>query len=268
MVLTAGSRGERAFAGRGQAADASRCAGQQRQVLRPAASGRVGCGPKLLFVIDGLRCSLVRQPAIAPLELGGLDLAEGRWMRYWKTIVVAVGIALLASVGTLAVVAARQSDAWYVQRSATMRAAPEAVFAQLDDFRRWQAWSPWADLDPQAQNRFEGAERGSGAVFSWNGNDKVGEGRMTILESQPPQWLKMKLEFIRPMPDEAQIEFTLVPRGEEVFVRWSMQGQHPNLISKLFCLVMNLDGMIGPDFERGLARLKAVVEQPQARDEA
>lgn len=186
-------------------------------------------------------------------------------MRRWKTIVGAVGIALLAGVGTLVAVAARQSDAWFVQRSAIMRAAPDIVFAKLEDFRRWQSWSPWADLDPQAQNRFEGAERGAGAVFSWNGNDKVGEGRMTILESQPPVWLKMKLQFIRPMPDEALIEFTVVPCSEGAFVRWSMQGEHPNLLSKLFCLMMNLDGMIGRDYERGLARLKAMVEKPPPR---
>jgi hypothetical protein len=187
-------------------------------------------------------------------------------MRRWTMIIVAAGMALLASLGTLVAVAARQSDAWYVQRSATMRAAPEAVFSQLDDFRRWQAWSPWADLDPQAQVRFEGPERGPGAVFSWNGNDQIGEGRMTILETQPPLWLRCKLQFVRPMPDESLVEFTVIPRGEEVLVRWSMHGEHPNLLSKLFCMVMNLDGMIGPDYERGLARLKAVVEKPPLQE--
>jgi len=185
-------------------------------------------------------------------------------MRHWKKVVAAVGIAVGAALLTLFYVAARQSDGWYVVRSGTMRATPHAVFAQLDDFHRWQAWSPWADLDPQAQHRFEGAQRGPGAVFYWSGNDKVGEGRMTLLESQPPQWLKMKLEFIRPMPDEAQVEFVVIDRDEEVLVVWSMYGTHPNLLSKLFCMVMNLDGMIGPDFERGLARLKQVVETPPA----
>lgn len=189
-------------------------------------------------------------------------------MRHWRKVVAAAGVAVVAGVGALLAVAARQSDEWYVIRGATMRATPQAVYAQLEDFHHWQAWSPWADRDPQAENRFEGAQRGAGAVFYWNGNDEVGEGRLTIEESQPPHWLKMKLQFIRPMPDEAQIEFVVIPRGEEVLVLWSVRGRHPNLLSKLFCMVMNLDGMIGPDYEHGLARLKKVVEAPSAQPAA
>lgn len=185
-------------------------------------------------------------------------------MRRWLKVASVSLLVLLTALGTLLAVAARQSDAWYVSRRATIRAAPEQVFAQLDDFRRWQAWSPWADRDPQAVSQFEGAERGPGAVFYWNGNDEVGEGRMTILESQPPQWLKLKLQFIRPMPDEAVIEFVLIPRGDQTDVLWSMSGTHPNLLSKLFCMVMNLDGMIGHDYEQGLARLKKAVETPHS----
>ena len=158
----------------------------------------------------------------------------------------------------LIVVAMQPSD-FRVERSATMRAPAPAAFAQVSDFQNWQAWSPWEKVDPALKRQYEGPKAGTGAVYAWQGNKDVGEGRMTITDSRPGELVRIKLEFIKPFPSSANTEFTFKPEGDQTGVTWSMTGDK-NFISKAFCMFMNMDKMVGGDFERGFANLKSVVE--------
>ena len=168
-------------------------------------------------------------------------------------------IALVVIVGALAGIVALQPDEFHIVRSATMAAPADKVFAQIDDYHNWDAWSPWAKLDPAAKNTFEGPAAGKGAIFSWDGNDKVGAGRMTTLESRPNELVKIKLEFSRPMQDTSTVEFTFKPDGGKTLVTWSMTGRH-TFMSKGVCLLMNMDKMVGGQFEEGLANIRKIVE--------
>ena len=134
------------------------------------------------------------------------------------------------------------------------------MFAQVNDFHNWEAWSPWAKLDPAARNAFAGAPSGTGAIFSWSGNKKVGEGRMTITDSRPGEMVRIKLEFLRPFKATNTTEFTFAPVTDDATtVTWSMTGER-NFFFKAFGLFMNMDKLIGGDFERGLASMKSKVE--------
>ena len=172
---------------------------------------------------------------------------------------ILIGLAAVIIV-FVAVVAMQPAD-YRVERNASFPAAPAVVFDQINDLHKWDAWSPWAKLDPAVKNTFEGPPAGTGAVFAWAGNKKVGEGRMTITESHPNDLIRLKLEFIKPFPSTAMTEFTFKPEGDQTLVTWSMAG-HNNFISKAFCLFMNMDKMVGGDFERGFANLKTVTAAP------
>ena len=171
-------------------------------------------------------------------------------------------IALVVVVAGLAVVIALQPSAFSISRSATIAAAPADVFPQVNDFHNWEAWSPWARLDPKSKVAFEGAASGKGAVFKWSGNDGVGEGSMTIVDSQIPKQIRIKLAFVRPFESTADTVFDFAPAGPGTTVIWTMSGKNDNFIAKTFCLFMGgPDKMIGPEFEKGLAQMKAVVEK-------
>jgi hypothetical protein len=174
-------------------------------------------------------------------------------------IIVYILIAVAVIILGIVLFAAMQPSEFHVVRTASMSAPAAAVFAQVNDFHNWEAWSPWAKLDPAVKNSFEGAPSGTGAKFSWAGNKKVGEGRMTITESQPSELVKIHLEFIKPFASTCTTEFTFRPEGAQTLVTWSMTGRN-NLIAKAFCLFMNMDKMIGGDFEKGLTNMKSVVE--------
>lgn len=143
----------------------------------------------------------------------------------------------------------------------TMAASPATVFTQVNDYHNWEAWSPWAKLDPNAKTTFEGPPTGTGATFTWDGNDKVGSGRQTILESKPDALIKIRLEFEKPMKDVCTAQFDFKPQDDKTLVTWSMYGK-TNFVGKIFCLFMNMDKMVGGDFEKGLTSLKAIVEAP------
>ena len=168
-------------------------------------------------------------------------------------------IALAAIVVVLVAVVAVQPSEFRVTRTATISAPAADVFAQVNDFHHWQAWSPWAKLDPAAKATFEGPRAGPGAIFSWAGNDKVGEGRMTLTESRPSELIRIKLDFVKPMEGTSTTEFTFKPAGDQTAVTWTMTG-HRNFVAKAVCLFMDIDKMVGGDFEKGLANLKSVVE--------
>jgi uncharacterized protein YndB with AHSA1/START domain len=169
-------------------------------------------------------------------------------------------IALAAVVILFVAVVAMQPSEFRIVRSAIISAPATAVFAQVNDFHKWEAWSPWAKLDPAAKSTFEGPPAGVGAIFRWAGNSEVGAGSMTITESRPGDRIKIKLEFLEPFAATNSAEFTFKPEGDQTAVTWSMEGNN-NFIGRAFCLFMNMDKMVGGQFEKGLAQMKAVVEK-------
>ncbi|MBC8097546.1 MAG: SRPBCC family protein [Akkermansiaceae bacterium] len=170
----------------------------------------------------------------------------------------------LAIIGILLfVIIAGQPDEFTILRSAKISAPPENVFAQVNDFHKWEAWSPWAKLDPNAKNTFEGPPAGTGAGFAWAGNNKVGEGRMTLTESRPNDYIRINLEFLKPFKAVNTTEFTFKPDGEKTTLTWTMSGKN-NFMAKAFGLFVDCDKMVGGQFEQGLANMKAIVESPAA----
>lgn len=157
------------------------------------------------------------------------------------------------------IVIAGRPDEFVVSRSIKISASPEKIFPHVNDLHRWEAWSPWAKLDPNAKNSFAGADSGVGAAMSWAGNKKVGEGRMTIVESRPSDLIGIKLEFLKPFKATNAAEFTFRSEGGQTAVLWSMSGKN-NFFFKVFGLFMDCDKMVGKDFEKGLAAMKSVAE--------
>jgi hypothetical protein len=157
------------------------------------------------------------------------------------------------------VVAALQPDNFRIERSTLVATPPAAPFAQVNDFHRWTAWNPWGKIDPAMKETYEGAPAGVGAVYSWSGNKEVGAGRMTLVDSRPPELIRIKLEFLQPFAATNTAEFTFQPEGNQTRVTWAMFGKK-NFISKAMCLFMSMDKMVGGQFEKGLADLKSVSE--------
>ena len=168
-------------------------------------------------------------------------------------------LVLAALVAVFLVVVAFQPSEYRVTRSAAISAPPAVVYSQVNDFRKWDAWSPWAKIDPNMQVTHSGAAAGTGASYHWTGNSDVGEGRMTITDSRPAEQVNIKLEFIKPFASTADTAFTFKPAGAGTEVTWSMAGQN-NFIGKAMCMFMNMDKMVGGDFEKGLAAMKSVAE--------
>ena len=168
-------------------------------------------------------------------------------------------VALLVIIVVLVGVIAMQPSQFRVARATTIAAPTPVVFTQVNDFHKWEAWNPWGKLDPAAKQAYEGAPAGTGASYSWSGNSQVGEGRMTIVESRPSDLIRIKLEFFKPMAGTSEAEFTFKPEGERTAVTWTMTGNN-NFVGKAMCLIVNMDRMIGGQFEKGLADMKAVAE--------
>jgi carbon monoxide dehydrogenase subunit G len=168
-------------------------------------------------------------------------------------------IALAALILLFVVVVAMQPSELHVERTAEIAAPQGEVFAQVNDFHKWEAWSPWAKLDPAAKVAFEGPPEGQGTVMTWAGNDQVGEGKMTLIESRPSDLVKIKVDFVKPFEGSSTSQFAFKPNGERTAVTWTMNAQQ-NFLKKAFCLVMNGKKMIGDDMEKGLAQLKATAE--------
>jgi uncharacterized protein YndB with AHSA1/START domain len=152
-----------------------------------------------------------------------------------------------------------QPAEFHVARSTTISAPAAAVFAQVNDFHKWEAWNPWGKVDSAMKQSYEGAPAGPGAVYIWSGNKQVGEGRMTSTESRPNDLIRIKLEFFRPFAASNTAEFTFKPEGGQTIVTWSMSGKK-NFMAKAIHLFINMDKMIGGQFEQGLAQMKSVAE--------
>ncbi len=168
-------------------------------------------------------------------------------------------LGVLALVVVFLIIVALQPAEFSVARSATMSAPAAEVFSQVNDFHHWEKWSPWVKLDPAMKVTFEGPPAGVGTKYAWSGNDEVGEGRMEITESQPNDLILIKLDFLKPFAATNMTEFTFKPEGDQTKVTWTMSGKK-NFMMKAFCMFMNMDKMVGKDFEKGLAQMKAVVE--------
>ncbi len=170
-------------------------------------------------------------------------------------IIVVVAVVVVAFV----VIAAMQPADFSVVRSTTISAPPAVAFAQVNDFHKWDAWSPWAKIDPAMKATFAGPAEGTGAIYTWAGNSKVGEGRMTITDSHSSDLVRLKLEFYKPFAATNVAEFTFQAQGRQTTVTWKMSGRK-NFVTKAMGLFMSMDKMVGGQFETGLAQMKVVSE--------
>lgn len=167
-------------------------------------------------------------------------------------------IILGALVGVLLFAAAKPAM-FRIQRSADIQASPEKIFAQINDFHKWRTWSPWENIDPELKRTYSGSPSGTGAVYEWQGNNKVGAGRMQIMEAVPPSRIMIKLDFFKPFEAHNTAEFILNSGRDSTNVTWAMYGPQPYM-AKLMSLFMNMDRMVGTQFETGLTNLKHLSE--------
>jgi len=178
-----------------------------------------------------------------------------------KKILLGLLVMIVVLVAVVFVLVLMQPAHYQVERSATINAPAPVVFGLVNDFHKWDTWSPWAKLDPNMKTNYEGPSAGTGSMYSWSGNKDVGEGKMTIVESRPSDLIKIKLEFIKPFAATNATDFTFAQSGNATNVKWTMSGDN-NFIGKAFSLFMNMDKMIGGDFDKGLAQMKKVAESP------
>lgn len=170
-----------------------------------------------------------------------------------------IAVIVVVIVAAILAYAAMQPKAFRVERSISIKAPPAKVYALLEDFHHWGLWSPWEGLDPALKRSFSGSVSGIGAIYAWEGNNKVGKGRMEIKEASPPHRLAIQLDFLQPFEAHNTAEFTLTARGDSTDVTWAMYGPSPFMI-RLMGLVFSMDKMVGKDFEKGLAAMKAQAE--------
>jgi uncharacterized protein YndB with AHSA1/START domain len=171
-----------------------------------------------------------------------------------------IALVVVVLIAALLAFAATKPDTLSIQRTASMKAPPEKIYPLISDFHSWSAWSPYEKLDPAMKRAHSGAAASKGAVYEWEGNRNVGKGRMEITEATPPSKVAIKLDFLKPFEAHNVAEFTLQPRGDSTTVTWAMSG--PQLyIGKVMSVFVDMDRMIGKDFETGLANLKAHAER-------
>jgi uncharacterized protein YndB with AHSA1/START domain len=173
----------------------------------------------------------------------------------FKTIAIIIALLIAA----VLIYAATKPDSFRIERSTTIKASPEKISAYLTDFKQWAAWSPWEEKDPSMKRTFSGAANGKGAVYGWEGNKNVGTGRMEVLDVQP-QKVIIKLDFLAPFEAHNTTEYVLEPQGDSTKLTWAMFGPS-NYMSKVMTTFMSMEKMVGPDFEAGLAKLKAAAEK-------
>jgi Polyketide cyclase / dehydrase and lipid transport len=175
-------------------------------------------------------------------------------------IVAIIAVVLALAIAIVLILAATKPDSFSVQRATSIKALPEKVFPWINDFHQWKSWSPYENKDPAMKRSYSGAADGKGAVYGWEGNKNVGSGRMEILDSSTPSKIVIKLDFFTPFEGHNTAEFTMLPQGDATNVVWLMHGPAP-FTHKVMQVFMNLDNMIGKDFEVGLANLKNISEK-------
>ena len=175
-----------------------------------------------------------------------------------NTIAIIAGV-LASAIAVVLILAATRPDSFSVQRAAIVSAPPEKIFPLINDFRQWGNWSPYEHKDPAMKRTFSGAVRGKGAVYAWEGDKNVGKGRMEILEASAPSKIAIKLDFFTPFEAHNTAEFTMLPHEDATRVIWRMHGPAP-FMARIMHLFINIDNMVGKDFEAGLANLKRLAE--------
>ena len=170
------------------------------------------------------------------------------------------GITAVLLIGGIVILAATRPDHFRVQRSASIQAPPEKIFPLINDLRSFNTWNPFEKKDPNVKGSYSGAASGKGAAYAFDGNRDVGRGSIEIVDSVPASEVRMSLHMLAPMEARNVVEFSLKPDGQATRVTWAMQGEMP-LVAKIFGIFCDMDGMIGKEFESGLANLKAIVER-------
>ena len=175
-------------------------------------------------------------------------------------IIVIIAIVLVVAVAIILILAATKPDGFSVQRVITVQAPPQRIFPLINDFHQWGSWSPYENKDPAMKRSYSGAASGTGAVYAWEGNKNVGSGRMEILDASTPSRIVIKLDFFTPFEGHNTAEFTMLPQGDATNITWLMYGPLP-FMGKIMHVFINVDNMIGKDFEAGLANLKRLTEK-------
>ena len=175
-------------------------------------------------------------------------------------IALAVVAVIVVVLVIILIMAASKPDVFRVERTASIKADPGKIFSFVNDFHNWVAWSPWEKIDPALKRAYSGTTSGKGAVYEWEGNNQVGQGRMEISDTSPPSHLLIKLDFLKPFEAHNTAEFTLNGAGQSTNVTWAMYGPQP-FLAKVMSLFLSMDTMVGGQFETGLANLKTVAEQ-------
>jgi len=175
-------------------------------------------------------------------------------------VIAILAVVLAVAVAIVLVLAATKPDRFSVQRATTVKALPETIFPLISDFHQWGSWSPYEHKDPAMKRSYSGAASGEGAVYAWDGNKNVGSGRMEILDASAPSKVVIKLDFFTPFEGHNIAEFTMLPQGDATSLTWLMHGP-ARFMSKLMQVFMNIDNMVGKDFEVGLANLKRLTEK-------
>lgn len=174
-------------------------------------------------------------------------------------ILAIAGAVVVVAIAVVLVYAATKPSVMRYARSTTIKAPPERIFALINDYRHWAAWSPYEKKDPAMKRSFSGAATGKGAVYAWEGDKNVGIGRMEIADTAPPGRITIKLDFVKPFEAHNIVDFTMEPLGDATTVTWAMHGPCP-YFAKVMGVFIDMDRMVGKDFEIGLANLKAVAE--------
>lgn len=185
----------------------------------------------------------------------------------WKPVILGVAALFVVSLISVLAYAATKPDSFRVARSASIEAPPETVFALINDFHSWGAWSPYEKLDPEMTRRIGDPSGGEGATYEWDGNGNVGAGRMQITESTPASAVALTLDMSRPFECHNLVRFTLEPEGESTRVTWAMEGSN-HYVGKIIQVFCSMDAMVGSQFEEGLASLKKVAETSAAATQA
>jgi hypothetical protein len=181
-------------------------------------------------------------------------------LRYFAGMVKKILNALAVGVALFAAVVATRPAHFQVRREISIAAPTEFAYEQVADFELWQRWSPWEGLDPALKRTYSGSERGLGARYAWVGNSQAGEGQMSIVDAREDEHLGIALEFLKPFPAKNLAEFDFRAEGPAgSHVTWTMSGEN-GFMGKAFGLIMDMDSLVGGDFEKGLAQLKAVAE--------
>jgi hypothetical protein len=175
-------------------------------------------------------------------------------------IIIIVAIVIAIAIAAVLMLALTKPNTFTVQRAISITAPADKIFPLINDFHQWVTWSPYEGKDPAMKRTYSGAESGRGAVYAWDGNNNVGSGRMEILDTAVPSKIIIKLDFFKPFEGHNTAEFTMLPQGDATNLVWVMHGPAV-FISKVMQVFINLDNMIGKDFEAGLANLKRLTEK-------